>query len=66
MTYAVMDWKKVVVKGANIAYGLFALGIFVLLATLDGSIFRKSSEKAKKELAAGILQLPPASCNQLC
>jgi hypothetical protein len=48
-----MDWKTGSVKAASLIYGLFTLAVFVLLATLDGSIFRASSEKAKKELAAG-------------
>lgn len=49
-----MNWKTVLVEAANIAYGLLNLAIFVSLATLDGSIFREPSEKAKKELAAGM------------
>jgi hypothetical protein len=49
-----MNWKKVIIKGAAISYGLLNLAVFVLLAALDGSLFHKPSEKAKRELAAGI------------
>ncbi|KAF2101830.1 alpha/beta-hydrolase [Rhizodiscina lignyota] len=52
-----MNWKKLTVRAASIAYGMLNLGIFVLLATLDGSTFRKPSDKAKKELAAATHRL---------
>ena len=60
-----MNWKKVAIKGAAIGYGLLNLAIFVLLAALDGSLFRKPSDKAKRELAAGTSS-PTLPASQFC
>ncbi|EON63419.1 hypothetical protein W97_02646 [Coniosporium apollinis CBS 100218] len=43
--------SKYLLKGCGLLYGLFSYAAFLILAVKEGSIFRRTSEKAKKELS---------------
>lgn len=49
--------SRYLLKGCGLLYGLFSYAVFLILAVKEGSIFRRTSEKAKKELSTGIFRL---------